>query len=80
MTTEHKDKKLDELYLFVDNAMKRGRWKLLNRIIKNWHTTDDDQTLGILTATLPAKSKLPSRKALLTKTKERLGEAVCRGL
>jgi len=56
---------LDGIYSWADELMRAGRFQYLNAAISAFHPDDmtTDNLLGVLTATLPAKSKLPARKA-----------------
>lgn len=55
---------LDEIYSWADDLMKAGRLKYLDAAIGAFHPEDmtTDNLLGVLTATLPVRSRLPSRK------------------
>lgn len=68
------DNDLDEVYAAIDALMKIGAWKFLDALLVNWELsawrTPLDLLLGYATATLPAKSKLPSRKAFMDKCKQ----------
>ena len=68
------DRDLDELYDLIDNLMKDGDWWLLDNMCCCWsegvNLTDLDDLLGRATATLPGKSKLPSRAAFIAKCKK----------
>jgi hypothetical protein len=61
---------LDEIYSWADDLMKAGRFQYLDAAIAAFQPADmtTDNLLGVLTATLPAKSKLPSRKAFFQAT------------
>jgi hypothetical protein len=56
---------LDAIYDWADDLMKAGRFQYLDTAIGAFHPEDmtTDNLLGVLTATLPVKSRLPSRKA-----------------
>jgi len=63
------DKELDDLYRLVDDLMLEGDWWLLNNLFVSWCAPDStatlDARLGIATATLPGKSKLPNRREFM---------------
>lgn len=65
------DADLDELYEAIDVLMKIGAWKFLDSLLVNWELsawrTPVDLLVGYATATMPAKSKLPSRKAFMAR-------------
>jgi hypothetical protein len=71
--TSTTDKELDDLYDLIDSLMKEGEWFVLNNLCDVWsspHSTATlDTRLGIATATLPAKSKLPNRKVFMEECK-----------
>lgn len=56
---------LDEIYSWADELMRAGRFQYLDAAIAAFHPEEmtTNNLLGVLTATLPAKSKLPARKA-----------------
>jgi hypothetical protein len=56
---------LDSIYQWADGLMKAGRLQYLDAAISAFHPEDmtTDNLLGVLTATLPVRSSLPSRKA-----------------
>jgi hypothetical protein len=58
-------KELDAIYDHFDQLMTEHRLEELDSIIKNLSPTDlsIDHLLGVLTASLPVKSSLPSRPA-----------------
>jgi hypothetical protein len=67
--TEHIDKALDMLYDAIDSAFSHGEFKKVDQflgsvLVPNIHT---DILLGILIATLSARSKLPNRPAFFCK-------------
>lgn len=68
------DKQLDELYDIIDKLMTEGDWWLLNHLFYSWGSPESTATLdirlGIATATLAGKSKLPNRKMFLDKCKK----------
>lgn len=59
------DAALDIIYRAIDDLMTKGELENLNSILENIDISrySSDIWLAILTATLPVKSKLPSRKA-----------------
>jgi len=67
------DKQLDDLYDVIDSMMKDGDWWLLDHLCWIWSSPQSNATLdtrlGIATATLPAKSKLPNRKIFMKECK-----------
>ena len=67
------DKELDDLYDLIDSLMKAGEWFVLNNLCDVWSSPQSNATLdtrlGIATATLPAKSKLPNRKKFMKECK-----------
>lgn len=56
---------LDAIYEWADDLMKAGRFQYLDAAIAAFHPEEmaTDDLLGVLTATLPVRSKLPARKA-----------------
>lgn len=68
------DSDLDRVFDRIDAMMRDGKFRLLNELIENINAEDlpIDMLLGILTATLPARSKLPARAKLLDDTRETL--------
>jgi hypothetical protein len=73
MKNKTSDKKLDEIYGVVDVLMCEGHWGFLdefleNLIVRAWRT-DIDELLAYATATLPGKSKIPSRAAFVSHCK-----------
>jgi hypothetical protein len=58
------NQKLDWIFDWTDSLMREGRFGEIDRVLETmmpeYH--EIDELLGWLTATLPAKSKLPSRK------------------
>jgi hypothetical protein len=76
--------RLDVLYARVEELLQAGEFDLLDDFLR-WNTTGDlkadtDMKLGWLTATLPAKSKLPSRPAFYDRCAEEIPEDILRGL
>lgn len=75
------DEQLDFLYSEIDGVLSAGEFYIINDFL-NWWTAkvksatdeqfDVDWVLAILTATLPAKSKLPNRKMYFDAVAERL--------
>lgn len=67
------DKEIDDIYDLFDFLMKKGKWELLDgmlsEILQRVWRTEIDMLLTYLTATLPAKSKLPSRTKLVNECK-----------
>jgi hypothetical protein len=70
------DAALDVVYESVDQLMRTGRFDELDEIVKHLQVVDfsRDLLLGILTATLPAKSRLPSRTELFRHAEKALRE------
>jgi len=74
MKTDIDDVELDELYDAITILMQNNCWTFLDRVIEDfipriWRT-DIDILLGYATATLPGKSKLPSRVKFLDSCKQ----------
>jgi hypothetical protein len=67
MTTS---KELDVLYQKVDDLMREGKLEELDRMFVFSPQADLDYMVGLLTASLPVKSKLPSRPAYFEKVVE----------
>lgn len=65
------DKDLDDIYEAIDALLRAGSFKFLDELIRDWEArawrTDVDILLAYATATLPAKSKLPSRKSFMVR-------------
>lgn len=59
-----RDAAMDDLFDHIDAFMRAGDFVTLNMILQSLHpcTLELDTVLGILTASLPARSKIPSRK------------------
>ena len=70
------DTALDVLYDYIDDLLKRASFSELDALIQNStpERMSTDVLLGILTATLPAKSKLPSRRRFFDRVAAVLGE------
>jgi hypothetical protein len=70
----HTDAALDLLYDNIDEQMRQGRFADLDLVLATLHVEDysADMLLGLLTATLPARSRLLARASLLTKVEETL--------
>jgi hypothetical protein len=70
------DSALDVIYDAIDELMKEGRFREiddeLNRLDLAEHSTD--MLLGVLTATLPGKNRLPSRAKLFAAVERELGK------
>src|SRR6266436_6087207 len=62
-TARHHNAALDLIYDSMDEMMRKGEFDSLNSLLANINVADlsVDLLLGLLTATLPAKSRLPSR-------------------
>lgn len=56
---------LDAIYSWADDLMKAGRLQYLDAAISAFTPEDmsTDNLLGVLTATLPVRSRLPARKS-----------------
>src|ERR1700742_2348282 len=70
------DAALDELYDFIDEEFKDGYFKLIDDLL-SWIDTDSysiNILIGLLSATLPAKTKLPNRKAFYDRVESTLGK------
>ncbi len=68
------DKKIDEVYFAVELLMYNGCWNVLDELldsitIKAWRI-EKDILLAYATATLPAKSRLPSRGGFIARSME----------
>jgi hypothetical protein len=70
----HADAALDLLYDAVDERMRIGEFEQLDAILSGVQPAHFavDILLGILTATLPARGRLPSRKALCERIEQTL--------
>ena len=64
------DETLDQLYDLIDEKFTAGHFEEVNRFLNNVRVKDihTDILMGILTATLPAKNKLPARETFMAKT------------
>jgi len=79
---------LDDLYINIDSILKANDFQKCDEILRNLdiRNTNTDLLLGYLTATLPAKSKLPFRQEFyknveeLTKQRGEYEESLLRGL
>jgi hypothetical protein len=68
------DEVLDAIYTFCDVLMHEQNIAVLDSVCGSWPIDDAietnlDQVLGVLTATLPIKSRLPSRDVLLKRAR-----------
>jgi hypothetical protein len=74
----HIDNALDMIYDAIDNAFSSGEFEQVNQFLDSVlvPTITTDILLGILTATLSAKSKLANRPAFFTKVQ---AEFIARG-
>lgn len=70
------------IYDMYDGWFRAGEFGLADQCLANQQALREpvDFLLAHLTATLPAKSKLPSRAAFVARCKEYLGAEVMRGL
>ena len=68
------DQTLDAIYEWSDDLMRAGRLREIESVLKNLRTDNVDVLIGFLTATLPVKSNLPSRKRIYTMAEKRLVE------
>jgi hypothetical protein len=64
------DAALDLVYDAIDEKLRNGEFQDVDSMLAALHVADlsCDLLLGVLTATLPAKSRLPSRRAVLSET------------
>jgi hypothetical protein len=77
----NRDDEIDLIYDLFDDMMLAGKMDAVDMLLRHWRLDDDiDSILAILTITLPAKTKLPSRIALLEYAIEKFGKEVCGGL
>lgn len=75
------DNEIDAIYDLFDDMMLAGKFNEIDLLLRHWMLDDHiDFILAVLTITLPAKTKLPSRQALLEFAVEKFGEEVCGGL
>jgi len=67
---------LDLIYDSVDELMRQGEFQQLDALLAGLPVAEMsvDVLLGYLTASLPARSRLPSRNALYAKTEQTLKE------
>ena len=68
------DEVLDAIYAFCDVLMHEQNMAVLDSVCGAWPIDDGietnlDQILGVLTATSPVKSRLPSRDTLLKRAR-----------
>jgi len=79
MKSKTTDVELDDIYDTIDLLMRNGKWSLLNELFQIWEQqawrTDLDRLLGYATVSLPAKSKIHSRKSFIEKCKALYPEA-----
>lgn len=61
------------IYSFFDDMFRKGNFVFIDSIIASFPLDDLDSVLGVLTASLPAQSLLPSRKIFLSKAKKKFG-------
>jgi hypothetical protein len=66
--------KLDDIYEACDTLMKTDNIALLDFLCEKWDIEDVTLTIGVLSATLPVKDKLPERDKLLQRAKEKFGD------
>lgn len=73
----HTDAALDLIYDAVDNLLRRGEFDSLNAILNTARPPklSLDIVLGLLTATLPARNRLPARDTLFRNTERLLRES-----
>ncbi len=68
-------KDLDDVYDTIDLLMKNNKWIVLNQLFICWELMawrhDADFLLGCATASLPGKSKIPSRERFIKTCKSR---------
>src|SRR5689334_1544511 len=71
----HCDEAWDLIYDSFDEALQQGRFQELDQVLAHIGSKDlsMDILLGILTATLAVRTKLPSRAALYQKIQDMLG-------
>ena len=70
----HTDSALDLLYDAVDELLQRGEFEKLDSMITNVAVADlsENILIGLLTATLPARSRLPIRPKFFAEVEETL--------
>lgn len=76
------DDAIDLIFTEIDSALRAGRFDICDNILESIdpHDLSDDLVLALLTATLPAASKLPSRQSFYERAKKHLGEDKLTGL
>lgn len=72
----HRNAAMDLLYDRIDELMRTGQFDLLDMILQRVPVREFsvDVLLGLLTATLPARSRLPSREDFFSETEQVLRE------
>ena len=65
---------LDAIYEWSDGLMRAGRLNEIENVLKKLRTDNVDVLIGFLTATLPVRRNLPSRKRIYTMAEKRLAE------
>ena len=70
------DTELDEIYDLIDDLFHVGEFERVNSILQDLDlkNTETDLLIGYLTATLPAKNKLPYRETFYRKVEKLLKE------
>lgn len=65
---------LNEIYSKIDNMMNNGAWQSLNLLLSKIDLTRINEALivGLLTATLPARSKIEYRVKFMSKARRQL--------
>jgi hypothetical protein len=68
------DEVLDAIYSFCDVLMHEQNMAVLDAVCMSWPIDDGietnlNQVLGVLTATLPVRSRLPSRDVMLKRAR-----------
>ena len=74
------DKSLDYLYNLCDEWMVSNQFDKLNNLFNEDKKCPIVVMLGLLTATAPVKSKLPSRKLFIEKNRGELTDKLISGL
>lgn len=78
------DSLLDLIYAFIDNLMWESKWQEIDKWINNWISEYDELTavvkIAILSATLPAKSKLINRNQFYKLCKQEFDHKTLYGL
>lgn len=66
--------KIDRIYYVVDSMLRKEEFEILNTWIGIYPTNKRhvDELLAVLTATLPAKSKLPNREIIIKEIEREL--------